>query len=61
MSGEVPIAAIGALRSDRLRVKISRENAERAIDMRQIGPALVKLLLHLIDDAGEFAALLDQP
>jgi hypothetical protein len=29
--------------------------------MRQIGPVLVKLALQLIDDAREFAPLLDQP
>jgi hypothetical protein len=37
IAGEVPIAAIGALRSDRLRVEIRRENAEHAINVRQVG------------------------
>jgi len=33
---------------------------ERAIYVRQIGPMLVELPLQLVDDAGEFAALLNQ-
>jgi len=28
--------------------------------VHQIGPVLIKLPLHLIDDAGEFSALLDK-
>src|SRR5258708_32891171 len=32
-------------------VEISREDAEHAVDMHQIGPVLVQLPLHLIDDA----------
>ena len=37
-----------------------RENAERAVDMRQIRPVLVKLPLHFINDAGKLASLGDQ-
>jgi hypothetical protein len=45
VSGEVAVAAIDALRPDRFRVQIGRENAKHAIDMHQIGPMLVKLAL----------------
>lgn len=57
---EVAIPAIDALRSDLLRVKISRENVEHAIYVRQVGSMLIKLALQLVNDAGEFAALLDK-
>ena len=46
--GEIPVAPIGALRTDRLGVEICRENAERAINVHQIGPVLIKLALQLI-------------
>jgi hypothetical protein len=56
---EVPIAAIDTLRSDRLRVKIGREDAERTVYVRQVRAVLIKLALHLVNDAGQLAALLD--
>ena len=59
--GEVAIAAIGSLRSDRLRVEIGREHAKHTVNVREVGPILVKLALHLIDDAGQLAPLLDKP
>ena len=57
--GEVAIAAIDALRTDRLRVKIGREDAERTVYVRQVRAVLIKLALHLVNDAGQLAALLD--
>lgn len=59
--GEVPVASIGALWLERLRVEIGRQNAQRAVDMREVGAILVKLPLQLVDNPSEFAALLDQP
>lgn len=61
ISREVPIAAVSALRSKRVGIKFSRQHAEHAVNVRQIGSVLIKLALQLIDDAGQFAALLDQP
>ena len=57
---EVAVASIGALRTDRLGVEIGHEDAQHAVDMRQIGPVLIKLALQLINDAGEFTPLLDK-
>jgi hypothetical protein len=54
------IASVGTLRPKRLGVQIGSENAQHAVNVRHIGPMLVKLALQLIDNAGEFAALLDQ-
>ncbi len=58
--GEVPVAAIGALRADCLRVKISHENAEHAVDMHQVRPVLIKLPLQLVNNAGKLRSLRDQ-
>jgi hypothetical protein len=44
---EVAVAAIDALRADRLWINICRKNPEHAVDMRQVGPVLVKLALQL--------------
>jgi hypothetical protein len=60
ISGEVAIAAIRPLRSDRLRIEIRRENAERAVYVCQVGSVLIKLALQHVNDAGEFAALLNE-
>ena len=43
VSGEVAIASIDALRSDRLWVEIGCKNAEHAINMRQVSPVLIEL------------------
>jgi hypothetical protein len=40
--GEVPIAPIEPLRSDPFRIEIGRQNAERAVYMRQVGAVLVE-------------------
>ena len=45
IAGEIPVAAICALRPNRLRVEIRRENAQRAVYVRQVRAVLVKLAL----------------
>jgi hypothetical protein len=58
--GKVAIAPVGTFRSDRLGVKIGRENAQHAVNVREVRAMLIKLALQLIDDASQLAPLLDQ-
>jgi len=60
VSGEVAIASIDALRSDRLWVEIGCKNAEHAINMRQVSPVLIELPLQFVDDASKLGALRNQ-
>jgi hypothetical protein len=41
-------------------VQISRENPERAVNVRQIGSVLVELPLQFVDDASKFSTFFDQ-
>jgi hypothetical protein len=43
-----------------LWLRLRPEDAECAVDMRQIGPMLIKLLLQLVDDLDQLAVLRDQ-
>jgi hypothetical protein len=58
--GKISSAPINALWLDGFRIEISRENTQSAVYVHQVSSMLVDLALHLVDDDGEFAALLDK-
>jgi hypothetical protein len=47
-------------KSAKAGVQISRENPERAVNVRQIGSVLVELPLQFVDDASKFSTFFDQ-
>ena len=48
---EILRAGVAATGRNGLGIKIGAQHPERAVDMREVGPVLVKLRLQLIDDA----------
>jgi hypothetical protein len=58
VTGKVAGTLVGSLRLDRLGIAVGLEQAQHAVDMREVRPVLVKLAFQPVDAPGDLGALL---